>query len=257
MKPPLFFKTLGDVSNPALIILHGLLGTSDNWQTLGKAYSASFYVVLIDQRNHGRSPHFDQHNYSDLAEDLRSFMEDQGIKKASILGHSMGGKAALMFADSYPDQIDKLIIADIAPRAYVSDHESVFEALLSAPIHEASDRGVIEQHLLSQLDDASLVGFLMKGLRRDSKNGFNWRPNIKVLREALSTIVGEVPLSVNTWPVLVIYGGQSSYVEPSDIQRFEQTCMQLEVHRMPEEGHWLHASNPKEFFALTEEFLLS
>ena len=130
-----------------------------------------------------------------MMEDIIHLFNYLKIKKTNLLGHSMGGKLATLITLLRPNYVNKLIIADIAPRAYVSDHESVFEALLSAPIHEASGRGEIEQHLLSQLDDASLVGFLMKGLRRDSKNGFNWRPNIKVLREALSTIVGEVPLS--------------------------------------------------------------
>jgi pimeloyl-ACP methyl ester carboxylesterase len=255
MKSPLFFRTLGNENNPALIILHGLLGTSDNWQTLGKEYGANFFVVLIDQRNHGRSPHFETHSYSELADDLRLFMDEQGIEKASILGHSMGGKTALMFAHEYPDRVQKLIIADMAPRAYTPHHQTVFDALLSAPILGAAERSIIEQHLNRHLADSSMTSFLMKGLRRDEKNGFSWRPNIKVLNDTMTAIVSEVPLSINTWPMLVIYGGQSNYVEQADLEQYEQSCMQLEVHRIPEAGHWLHASHPKEFFEITEAFL--
>ncbi|MDA0304523.1 MAG: alpha/beta fold hydrolase [Bacteroidetes bacterium] len=255
MTSPLFYRILGDPSNPPLIILHGLLGTSDNWQSLGKAYSEDHCVYLLDQRNHGRSPHFESHDYLDLAADLNVFMDDHGIEKAHILGHSMGGKTALMFAHHHPDRVEKLIIADMAARAYKPHHQAVFEALLSAPIHDATERGTIERHLSDRLKDPSMVGFLMKGLRRSADIGFTWRPHVKVLQRALISVVGDVPLAMNTWPILVIYGGQSNYIQPADLEQFEQACMLLESHRIPEAGHWLHASHPEEFYAVTSAFL--
>ena len=255
MTSPLFYRTLGDPSAPPLIILHGLLGTSDNWQTLGKAYSEHYCVWLIDQRNHGRSPHFETHDYPELAQDLCAFMDEHRIEKAHVLGHSMGGKTALMFAHHHPDRLRKLIVADMAVRAYDPHHQPIFDALLSAPIETASGRSEIENHLNAQLDDSSMVGFLMKSLRRRPDHGFTWRPNVPVLRDALSDVVGEVPLTLNTWPTLVIYGGQSNYVKEPDIERYEEACMLMETHCIADAGHWLHASHPEEFFAITCAFL--
>lgn len=255
MKTALFFRELGERSSPPLIILHGLLGTSDNWQTLGKLYSEDFCVFMLDQRNHGRSPHFESHDYVELAADLLDFMEEQEIAKAHLLGHSMGGKTALMFAHQHPDRVEKLIIADMAARAYEPHHQPIFNALLSAPLQTATERSEIEQHLQGKLADPVMVGFLMKGLRRRADQGFTWRPHVEVLKDALISVVGEVPLTLNTWPILVIYGGQSNYIQSQDLKLYEQTCMQLEWHRIAEAGHWLHATHPEEFFDVTHAFL--
>ena len=143
----------------------------------------------------------------------------------------------------------------MAVRAYEPHHQSIFDALLSAPIKAASERGEIESHLNAQLDDSSMVGFLMKSLRRSPDQGFAWRPNVRILKNALSDVVGEVPLAMNTWPTLVIYGGQSNYVKQPDLERYEETCMLLETHCIADAGHWLHASHPEEFFAVTRAFL--
>lgn len=255
MKSPLFCRVLGNSSHPPLVILHGLLGTSDNWQTLGKQYASHFYVYLIDQRNHGRSPHFDSHDYLDLASDLLNFLDDKGIEKAHVLGHSMGGKTALMFAHHHPERIGKLIIADMAARAYAPHHQHIFEALITSPIQQATERADIEKHLNSQLGDSIMVNFLMKGLRRNSDHGFSWRPNVEALQNALASVVDEVPISANTWPTLIIYGGQSNYINLSDLEKYEQAFMQLESHCIKEAGHWLHASHPEEFYAVTFAFL--
>ena len=250
-------RKIGQTDTPNLVILHGLLGTSDNWQTLGKVYAETHSVHLIDQRNHGRSPHHEDHTYESMALDLHLYFEENNLQTASIIGHSMGGKTALMFAHLFPERIDKLIVADIASHAYSPHHQSIFEAVQSAPLETATDRHAIQEHLQQQLKDTGVVAFLMKNARRLKEGGFVWRPNIDVLERALNDVVGAVPLETNTLPTLVIYGGKSNYIDPAALDAFDRACMQLDAHCIDEAGHWLHASHPEEFKNVTLEFLAS
>jgi len=254
---PLHARVLGNSDAPNLIVLHGLLGTSDNWQTLGKAYSATHCVHLIDQRNHGRSPHHDEHTYEAMAFDLQQYFEENKLHTASVLGHSMGGKTALMFAHLFPARIEKLIVADIASHSYLPHHQAIFDAVQSAPLQQAADRNAIQKHLQQQLNDPGVVAFLMKNARRRKEGGFQWRPNVNVLSKALGAVIGEVPLETNTLPTLVIYGGQSNYVDDNALETFDEACLQLDTHCISGAGHWLHASHPDEFKEVTLEFLAS
>ena len=251
----LFSRVLGDEHAPDLVILHGLLGTSDNWQTLGKRFAETHRVHLIDQRNHGRSPHHHEHSYEAMAEDLLNYLDEREIQRASIIGHSMGGKTALVFAHRYPDRVNKLVVADMAARAYTPHHGLIFDALLSAPIDAAESRSVVEGHLMARLDDSGVVAFLMKNLRREKYGGFAWRPNLAVLAPAIGAVVDEVPLGMNTLPTLAIYGGKSNYVNADDLDQFQSACMQFQSHEIEGAGHWLHASHPDEFFDEVEDFL--
>ena len=251
----LFSRELGEENAPNLVILHGLLGTSDNWQTLGKRFAETHLVHLIDQRNHGRSPHHPVHSYEAMAEDVLHYLDERNIQRASIIGHSMGGKTALVFAHRYPDRVQKLVIADMAARAYAPHHGPIFDALLSAPIQGAESRSVVEGHLMSRLDDVGVVAFLMKNLRREKSGGFTWRPNLTVLAPAIGAVVDEVPLGMNTLPTLAIYGGKSNYVNTDDLDQFQSACMQFQFHEIEDAGHWLHASHPDEFFEEVEDFL--
>ncbi len=246
---------MGENHQPHLVILHGLLGTSDNWQTLGKAYAKTHHVHLIDQRNHGRSPHHEEHSYAAMAHDLARYFDEHGISRASIIGHSMGGKTALVFAHLFPECIEKLIIADIASQGYSPHHQPIFDALLSAPVESATERTQIQGHLLKHLKDQGIVAFLMKNARRLKEGGFRWRPNIDVLEKTLDAIVSAVPLETNTLPTLVIYGGNSSYVDEAALDAFDRACMQLDTHCIENAGHWLHASHPEEFLEVTLEFI--
>ncbi len=251
----IFSRELGEDKAHHLIILHGLLGTSDNWQTLGKRFAAAFRVHLIDQRNHGRSPHHPVHTYQAMAQDLLHYLDERNIQRASIIGHSMGGKTALVFAHRHPDRVNKLVVADMAARAYEPHHGPIFDALLSAPIDSAENRAAVEEHLMARLHDAGVVAFLMKNLRREKSGGFTWRPNISVLATAIDGVVDEVPLGMNTLPTFAIYGGNSNYVNEDDLDQFQSTCMQFQSHEIEDAGHWLHASHPEEFFEEVQGFL--
>ena len=255
MSVALHHRVIGETGSPDLIILHGLLGTSDNWQSLAKLYATSWRVWLVDARNHGQSPHASTHEYADLVADLLAFMDDHGIAEAAILGHSMGGKTALAFALDHPARVSALVIADMAARRYDVHHHAIFEALQSLDVAHAPDRQTIHNQLMERLGDAGFVGFIMKGLVREKAGGFRWRQNLPVLQAALDTIAQAINLSWNTIPTLVIYGGKSSYVKPEDLADFEESFMQLDFHRIEGAGHWLHAESPEEFFQVTFEFL--
>ena len=251
----LFSRILGE-GTEHLIILHGLLGSADNWQTLGKRYAEEFTVHLVDARNHGRSPHADNHSYELMAEDLLNYFETNDITKANLLGHSMGGKTVMTFAEKHPERVSKLIVADIAPNAYTPHHIPIFEALLATNPSKAMSREEVQYRLESKLGhEPTLVPFLMKGLYRVKEGGYNWRFNIETLFNTLGTVTEEVQISINTIPTLFIRGLNSNYVSDEELERIEDFYMQLETADIEDAGHWLHAEQPREFFDITSKFL--
>ena len=251
----LFSRILGE-GTEHLIILHGLLGSADNWQTLGKRYAEEFTVHLVDARNHGRSPHADDHSYELMAEDLLNYFETNDITKANLLGHSMGGKTVMTFAEKHPERVSKLIVADIAPKAYTPHHIPIFEALLATNPSKAMSREEVQYRLESKLGhEPTLVPFLMKGLYRVKEGGYNWRFNIETLFNTLGTVTEEVQISINTIPTLFIRGLNSNYVSDEELERIEDFYIQLETADIEDAGHWLHAEQPREFFDITSKFL--
>ena len=157
----LFSRVLGEGEHH-LIILHGLLGSSDNWQTLGKRYAEEFTVHLVDARNHGRSPHSNSHSYDLMSDDLLSYLDEKGISKAYLLGHSMGGKTVMIFTERHPERVAKLIVADIAPRAYIPHNGPIFDALLECDVKGAESREEVHEFLSSKLDHEPTLVPLMK-----------------------------------------------------------------------------------------------
>ena len=251
----LFSRILGE-DPEHLIILHGLLGSADNWQRLGKRYAEEFTVHLVDARNHGRSPHADDHSYELMAEDLLHYFETNDITKANLLGHSMGGKTVMTFAEKHPERVSKLIVADIAPKAYTPNHIHIFEALLSTNPSKAISREEVQYILESKLGhEPTLVPFLMKGLYRIKEGGYNWRFNVETLFNTLGTVTEEVQISINTIPTLFIRGLNSNYVSDEELEHIEDFYMQLETADIEDAGHWLHAEKPREFFDITSKFL--
>lgn len=239
-----------------LVILHGLLGSSDNWQTLGKRYAERHHVWMLDARNHGRSPHDPIHSYEAMAQDVVDFLDAQGLSKVNLLGHSMGGKTVLLLSQRHPDRIEKLIVADIAARAYTPHHGPIFDALTATNPAQARSRESIQHTLERTLnDDPVLIPFLMKGLHRRREGGFAWRFNVPTLRQALPDIVGHIELGLNTLPALFIRGSESDYVSDDDLTSLENGFLNMDHHTIQGAGHWLHAQAPDEFFEVTADFL--
>ena len=241
------FKKFGD-NDTVLIILHGLFGSLDNWQGLAQIFSNDFTVYILDQRNHGKSPHFPKHNYTLMAEDLKVFMDENSIQKAHLLGHSMGGKTVMQFAVNYPYMIDRLIVADIAPKYYPPHHQDVLKALHSVDFSEDKSREDIQKKIARTIHEQGTQQFLLKGLNRVGKDEFKWKFNLKTLSEHIENIGEELEgYTYFTNPTLFLKGEYSSYINESDLLQIEEMFPQSEVVEIKGAGHWLHAENPKDF----------
>jgi pimeloyl-ACP methyl ester carboxylesterase len=242
-----------------LIILHGLMGSLDNWQTIAKHFSQHFQVFVIDQRNHGRSPHSKEFTYELLVSDLLEFMQQHNIQKANFIGHSMGGKVVMNLALEHPDRVAKLIVVDVAPVEYEDRHSLVFKALFAVDLVSLESRQQAENILRQYLGkDESTVQFLMKGLYRDDDNKFQWRFNVQALYDAYqeisSGITSTKPFEGET---LFIKGEKSDYINASNFSEIIDLFPHNQLSEIPSAGHWVHADNPTAFIEAVDKFFLS
>ncbi|MEJ8758600.1 alpha/beta fold hydrolase [Pontibacter sp. H259] len=240
-----------------LLILHGLFGTSDNWQTLAKRLAEHYNVFLVDLRNHGRSPHDDQHDYDAMAEDVLRLVDELQIPTPAIMGHSMGGKVAMNYALKYPTRITKLIVVDIAPKAYPPHHDEIIDALQSVDLTTATNRSEVDAQLAKTIQEDEVRLFLMKNLYRKEDNTFDWRMNLDAIEKnyekIAAAITADVPFKKHT---LFIKGGRSRYIKPEDVYgSIEHLFTLVEVETIPNAGHWVHAEAPDQVYDLVTTFL--
>ena len=250
-------------SGPAFLILHGLYGASDNWISIAKKLEERFTVYIPDLRNHGHSPHTTTHTFQDMTDDLYRFFNDQSISNATILGHSMGGKLAMMFSAEYPELVKCLIVADIAPKSYGSDnqafksvlqHELILELMEELNLVAVDSRKEIDQFLSEKLSDHSLRQFLIKNIHRNKEGYFEWKINVPVLKYGLRSITTEVNgewfssrQPILNYPVTFIRGLNSDYISDSDIPAIKIIYPEARIIDIPDAGHWLHAEQPEKF----------
>ncbi|MCW3127180.1 MAG: alpha/beta hydrolase fold protein [Bacteroidetes bacterium] len=251
------YKSFG--SGFPLIILHGLLGSLDNWQTIAKHFSTHYQVFVIDLRNHGRSPHSKEFNYQLLVSDLLEFMQQQGVEKAHFIGHSMGGKTVMRLALEHPEKVAKLIVVDVAPVEYEDRHSTVFKALFAVNLATLESRQQAEETLRQYLGtDESTIQFLMKGLYRDDDNKFQWRFNVQSLYDAydeISTgITSDKPFEGEA---LFIKGDKSDYINAANFSEIIDLFPHNQLAEISNAGHWVHAENPKDFIEAVDKFLAS
>lgn len=248
------FKSLGE--GPALLVLHGLFGTLDNWQTLAKQWATHQTVYLLDARNHGRSPHTDHIDYPAMAADVLAFMDAQGLAMADLLGHSMGGKTAMEFALRYPQRVNQLVVVDIAPKAYPPGHDDVFAGLMAIDPTRLSSRQEAEAILETKVADSGVRQFLLKNLSRTPAGPFEWKMNLPVLSRDYPQILANISATgVYSGPALFIRGERSGYVAPTDEATIRQYFPQATVATVAGAGHWVHAEAPAALLALTQQFL--
>lgn len=260
----LFFRKYGQ--GPPLIIIHGLYGSSDNWVSIGRKLAKNFQVFLIDQRNHGKSPHSKDHNYDLLKEDLREFMDKQSIEKAIIIGHSMGGKTAMFFAAAYPERISHLIVVDISPRSYKTTksiqllaHNTIIRAMYNIDFYGVNSRQEIDGILAKSIPETRIRQFLLKNIKRSKNNEYSWSLNIKTIRNELENILDgldEGQPEITGFPVLFIKGEKSDYILDDDKETIKKTFPFADFETIPNSGHWLHAEQPKIFIQKIEDFIL-
>jgi pimeloyl-ACP methyl ester carboxylesterase len=250
------YKSYGNAGHP-LIILHGLLGMLDNWQTQSKKYAnAGFKVYALDQRNHGKSPHSDIFNYEAMANDVRDFMKQHHLPSAHILGHSMGGKTAMQFALRNPDMVDKLVIVDVAPRGYASAHDHILDAMCSLKLRELSTRQQADDAIAKRIPEFSLRQFILKNLTRTETGELKWKVNLSIIKKHYSEIADDITAhGVFHKPTLFIKGGRSTYITNDDKPRIKQLFPHSTILTIKGTGHWVHSEKPEEFGDSVLKFL--
>lgn len=240
------------------IILHGFLGMADNWKTLGTQWSEQGYEVhLLDQRNHGRSFHSNDFSYELMVQDLKEYCDHHQLQDIILLGHSMGGKVAMLFASLYPALLDKLIIADIAPKEYAPHHSDIINALLAVPLDQMTSRNDIESILSARIPDEGTRLFLLKSIYRKNKNEYAWRFNLKVLAQSQQMIGEHVNYKdIVKTPTLFLKGALSGYINlDNDRVIIDAAFAKANITTIPNAGHWLHAEQPALFSQAVLGFL--
>jgi pimeloyl-ACP methyl ester carboxylesterase len=240
-----------------LVILHGFLGMSDNWKTLATQYAqAGFNVHLLDLRNHGRSFHSDEFDYDVMAQDVLDYFENHNLDHINLLGHSMGGKVAMLFATKYPEKVAKLIIADIGPKYYPPHHQTILQGLNAVDFSKKPTRNQVEEILSTFIPDFGTRQFLMKNLYWKTPEELAFRFNLEVVTKKVSQIGAALPENlIFNKPTLFIRGGNSNYILDDDFPLIISHFPEVSIKTIPGVGHWLHAEKPKEFLDLTLEFL--
>jgi pimeloyl-ACP methyl ester carboxylesterase len=251
----LYSNILGE--GKPFVILHGFLGMSDNWKTLGTKFSENnFEVHLIDQRNHGRSFHSDNFNYDVLVEDLKNYCETHQLKNIVLIGHSMGGKTAMLFASTYPELVSKLIVADISPRFYPTHHERILEGLSSLDFKNMESRGDADDQLTKYISDFGIRQFLLKNLYWNDAKELALRINLEVLKENINEIGEALPIHKQfQGDTLFLRGDRSEYIGLQDEVIIKNHFPNSKIVTIPKAGHWLHAENPTAFFNEVMKFL--
>lgn len=248
-------KTFGQ--GQPLVILHGLFGMLDNWQTLARQWAEDYHVILLDLRNHGRSLHSDEMNYALMAEDVAVTLEEMGIDECYLLGHSMGGKVAMQIAFSYPDLVQKLVVVDITPRRYRPGHQSVFAALNAVDPAAITDRKAAAEEMSRHMPDRGVQLFLLKNLTRDEQAGYRWRMNLPAITAAYDQLIGPVGLATDcfTGPTLFLRGRKSGYVQDDDLELINLLFPAAQLVTIEDAGHWVHAEQPEALLAAVNAFL--
>lgn len=249
------FKEFGQ--GEPVIILHGLFGMLDNWQTIGRQLGEHFSVYIIDQRNHGRSPHTDDFSYPILADDLQHFMEANWMYQAHIIGHSMGGKTAMQFAMQYPDMLKSLHVIDIAPKKYSGGHELIMDTLKEIDLTKVQDRKEAESFMMSRIPEFGTRQFLLKNLTRNESNGdFEWKMNLPILQREYDNILDNISEGVFEGETHFYRGDKSDYITNEDIASMKEKFPNMTLDTIENAGHWVHAEQPKALYQLLEGYLL-
>jgi pimeloyl-ACP methyl ester carboxylesterase len=251
----LFNRKLGH--GQPLIILHGLFGQSDNWNSLARQFAENnLEVYVVDQRNHGLSPHSDEWNYQAMSDDILELINDNNLQQVVLLGHSMGGKTAMQFAIEHSELLNKLIIVDIAPKYYKPHHQSVLKALFAVDFNIVKTRREVEDILSLYITDFGTKQFLLKNIYWKENGELDWRFNFKVIAQQIKNIGLALTDDANCdTPTLFIRGEKSNYILDEDVNLIQQIFPRSMLETIAGAGHWVHAEKPKEFFDCVMNFI--
>jgi len=241
----LFYRELGE--GQPLVILHGLFGFSDNWQTQAKKFAEYYRVILVDLRNHGHSPWSEDFSYELMVSDLEQLFQTLQLKNVILLGHSMGGKVAMHFAQKNESLLDKLIVVDMGVKSYPLHHQHILAAFNQIDLSKLSARSEAETILKQFIDSEGVRQFLLKNLYWKEKGKLSWRVNFPVLEAAMPEILSALPLKEVFIPTLFIRGMLSNYILDEDISTLEEYFPDAQVISVEDAGHWVHAEAPEAF----------
>ena len=253
-------RRLGDPHAPTVVVLHGLLGASRNWVTIGRSLGERFDVHLPDLRNHGESPHAESMRWSDLCADLKAYLEETKKNRITLIGHSLGGKIAMRFACQFPELVQKLVIVDIAAKAYPPYHDVEFRAMKSISIGELESRKDAEAVFEPLVPDWAMRQFLLTNLVRDPSTGaFGWQANIQALHASLPHIRMNSLLEQDRYegPVLLVRGGKSDFIDGEDAAEMRHWFPRLKEVTVPNAGHNVHVENRPRFLEVLQGWLES
>ena len=252
----LFYREYGN--GKPLIILHGLLGSSDNWLLHGKLFAKTFNVFIIDQMNHGNSPHSQSINYKTLTIDLFNFIKSKNLSEVNIIGHSMGGKVAMKFALDYEDLVNKLVIVDIAPKKYLNNlnFNYIIQGINSLNIDRISTKKEADYLLSKYVSERYIRNFLLKNLKRNSLKSFVWKSNMKVITDSIKDLYAGISNdSTSHCDVLFIKGEKSNYILDNDWDNIIGLFPKAKLSTINNSGHWVHFDNPEKFYLNVMSFL--
>ncbi|MBD3894269.1 alpha/beta fold hydrolase [Halomonas sp. ML-15] len=238
-----------------LVVVHGLMGSADNWRSHVKQWHRKRRVVAVDLRNHGRSPHAPGMRYAEMAGDLLACLDRLGIQRCHLLGHSMGGKVVMTLARQHPERVASLIVADIAAVRYGHGHDEIFAALHHVEAHTPSNRREVDALLAEHIEEKGTRLFLATNLERDSDGRLGWRLGLEHI-EAGYDAIRDLPDGEGAYagPSLILRGSRSSYVTDEMLSGLRELLPRAEVVTL-EAGHWLHAEAPTEFQAAVNDFI--
>jgi esterase len=251
----LHYRTLGE--GQPFLILHGLFGYSDNWQTHAKKLASYYQVILVDQRNHGHSNWSDEFSYDLMAIDLLELIEDLNLSNIVLMGHSMGGKTAMRFAQLHPEFLDKLIVVDMGIKQYPLHHQQIIAGLKAIPLGEGVSRSKAEEILGSYVDSPGVRQFLLKNLYWNEHKQLAWRMNIPVLEKEMNEILSALPTDQTVMiQSLFIRGELSNYILDEDWESIEEIFPDSDLITIENAGHWVHAEAPEKFIECVLQFCL-
>ena len=244
-------------SGKPLLILHGFLGMSDNWKTLGVQFaSEGFEVHILDLRNHGRSFQSEEFSYELMVQDIVQYCEEHHLEKINMIGHSMGGKTAMLLAARYPNLVEKLIVADIGPKYYAPHHQDILAGLNAVDFSQKPSRNEVEATLSNYIPDFGTRQFLLKNLYWQEPGQLAFRFNLAVFNKKITEIGVSLPAELRfEKPTLFIRGGNSNYILDEDIAAIKEQFPNVSIETIPNAGHWLHAENPALFYQLSLSYL--
>lgn len=252
----LFFRHFG--TGQPVVILHGLYGISDNWVTFGRSLADHYSVFLPDLRNHGQSPHSNIFDFPSLSTDILELCESQNLHDIYLIGHSLGGKTAMLIALQNPELVNKLVVVDISLRKSPPDrhHQKLLNAMLSVDFSTAQARSDVERQLEKTISDKALRQFLLKSVYWRDRTTLDWRLNLKSINENLLSIFEGISFpGVFNKPAMFIRGGLSDYILDDDIPGIKEKFPGAEVKTIANASHWVHADAPGEFYSLVRNFL--